>query len=66
MTVMFSQKQYDDYFGGALFIAICCNTKLYTYVRFYSCNLCVKSNFLYALNATIPFFTNFFLSSLGT
>ena len=29
MTVLFSQKQKDDHFGGAKLIVIYCNTKLY-------------------------------------
>ena len=29
MAVLFSQKQHDDYFGGAYLISIYCNTKLY-------------------------------------
>ena len=28
MVVLFLQKQYDDYFGGALLIVIYCSTKL--------------------------------------
>ena len=29
MAVLFSQKQHDDYYGGAKLIAIYCNIKLY-------------------------------------
>lgn len=52
MAVLFSQKQHDDYSGGALQIAIYCNTKLYV-IQYY-CNLCLQSNLLNALHATIP------------
>ena len=41
MAFLFSQKQHDDYFGGAYLIAIYCNTKLYMFdgiLVTYACN----------------------------